>query len=77
MGFKIEGNYLIKYEEEDGILEVKIPENVETIDFDAFSDCKKIRKIEFPGTVKEIKDIWLAMCDSPEYIPVYHFSSFI
>lgn len=70
MGFTIDGKNLVKYEEENGLTEVIIPEGVESVAFSAFIDCKNIRKIAFPSTLKVIKSISLEYCRSLEEIVI-------
>ena len=57
MGLYIEGNKLVKYEEDPDVFEVKIPESVNDIDYGAFMDCKNLKKKRVSRNNYRIKEL--------------------
>ena len=39
----------------DDIVEVAFPDGVETIGFNAFENCRRLEKVEFPGLLSQLK----------------------
>lgn len=54
VGFQIENNVLVKYEEEPGITEVVIPKGVTQIGCGVFSWCETVTSVTIPESVTEI-----------------------
>lgn len=54
MGFIIENGVLTRYEEEPGVREVVIPENVRKIGDKAFLGCSELTSVTIPGSITEI-----------------------
>ena len=57
MGLYIEGNKLVKYEEDPDVFEVKIPESVNDIDYGAFMDFKNLKKNRVSRNNYRIKEL--------------------
>ena len=64
MGFIIERDELIKYEEEPGVTEITIPYGVKIIRSSAFARCTGLTSIIIPDSVKSIGDRAFAGCKS-------------
>ena len=66
MSFQIDENTLVRYCEEPGVTEARIPKNVKIIGQQAFSGCKHLKRVIIPNTVTEIRDGAFMGCESLE-----------
>lgn len=64
MGFTINNDVLEKYTEENGVIEVVIPDGVKIIGERAFENCRNIEKVIIPDGVTEIGKFAFYWCSA-------------